>query len=51
MQTRPRDPEPVAGQPQPRQARVIRPHWIDRANYVIALGLLGGIIAAVGQGH
>lgn len=51
MRVRPRDPEPVAGQPKPRQARVIRPHWIDRTNYLIALAMLGGVIAAAGQGH
>lgn len=41
MQQRPRDPEPVAGQPRPRD---IAPHWVDGITKLIGYSGLSVII-------
>ena len=43
MQQRPRDPEPVAGQP---RARDVRPHWIDGITTLIMSGMITTAILA-----
>lgn len=43
MQQRPRDPEPVAGQP---RARDITPHWIDGITTLIMSAMITATILA-----